>query len=567
MGRKKQTDIDALLRARIAKLVRGTDTRRASKKSTAAAAMTERARVVKLYPTIPEAVQQSAARFYAQMAPAVRGTLDGADASTVEAALEDYRAAVSGTGGPTARPEQMAAALAACRPWDALTVDKYGYFAAVYFRYMYYTNALREYRDRVKNEPDAEKRRDYFAAKRNARTFVELRASALYWLRYIGEMTAADFAGMEPEEIARALDFMDAGGAAYDFGQFVYILRKALNTPPELLEQLTPPALYESIAEALAYSDAIAAELDGVLRDIDAGVETAAKYAPAEDDGGKILIPRKIAALGSRDLFGTYDAKKDGDSPREILPIDAIIDDFCKRNPDALPVSPFVVQKAVEGVNLLHQFKRAQPVNGIYTYDTNLSEFAGLCMPKTDANDAEKKQLLTALLLFDGLWCVLWDAKKGPIAQRVFTVERFGRNELRLHLYASALHGRPYFIRASEVAQLTGKGKAAFHFRNQILVKGHKEEKTMVSEVFGYDSAAAMAQRSGDASQVAAVAEYQRKHRASDAKRLQTMFDKAAAAGLISYTREQNAAGEWVYKWTRTAPPTADEKAAADSEQ
>ena len=64
------------------------------------------------------------------------------------------------------------------------------------------------------------------------------------------------------------------------------------------------------------------------------------------------------------------------------------------------------------------------------------------------------------------------------------------------------------------------------------------------------------------------VKTYIRKNKARDRKKIQAWFEKYTETGLIiSYTRTQNKAGEWVYRWTRNtakqieAPKTNEPKA------
>ena len=514
--------------------------------------------------------------YYRQHAAALSDELErgGADASTIAAVIEDYRAACWGFDGPTAKPGQMEAALDALNAIDAYRIDAAAFFPGVYLNYKFNLEFLADYRARVQAEGvTVEARRDYFAAQMNARAFRELRAGALCWLRLAGVLRASDFAGMDTAEIGRVLDWIDRDGAAFAFAQYVYIARDAFGATPELLAQLTPPEPYTEPADGLAFADYFAGEFRNLWADVLDGMKQAAAGEQSTPEQGKTSTGRippivkmapKLTALNSRDIWATFDAKKDGETAKNLLPIAAVIDDFCARHPDNLPVSSYIIQKAVEGVNLLSQIKKVEPVNGIYSYNTNLSEFAGLCSTQKDVNDEEKKQILTALLVVDGLFCVIW-TPRGPVAQRILTVEQIGKATLRLHVYASAIHGRPYLVGKSEYLQLS-RGAANLHFSRQILHKGHKEENALIVEVFGYDTARAMAERSGDASQIAAVKEYQRKHKARDGARLLKMFERHAAAGCITYTREQNPAGNWVYSWERITPPTADELADAEQE-
>ena len=541
--------------------------------------------------------------YYRQHAPALSDALTqgGADASTITAVLEDYRAACWGFSGPTAKPEQMEAALDALRASTAYEIDAAAFFPGVYLCYKFFLEYLTDYRAHVQADGlTVEARRDYFAAQMNARAFRELRAGALSWLRLAGILRASDFAGMETHEIGRVLEWIDADGAAYGFAQYVLIAREAFKATPEQLAQLAPPEPFDNMADALAFADYYADEFRGLWADVLDGMKHAADGEPSTPERGEtstgpdvvIQIPRKIAALGSRDLWGTFE--KDGEQAKNLLPYSELIKYYFNKypellkNPDSenLPITPYIVQKSIEGVNLLRNIKQIKPVQGIYKIETNLTEFSEICGIR-DAGGEQKKQLYLALKVLTEGYCVVC-TPRGNIAQHVLDIHGLGLTGeisgvitliVPESLFSNVLlptqkrRGQkdtapagPLLLTRSQMDKYKETAKAApgLHFRNMILSKSHIKEETAIIEVFGYDTARASAELSGDASQVAAVKEYQRGNKPRDRNRLRQMFDRAAQKELITYRRTRNTAGEWVYKWTRTAPPTADESAAAE---
>ena len=472
---------------------------------------------------VPEALLLAAEQYYNKHAAAVRDALTrgGADDDTTAAVLYDYGAALCGLTEYTATPQQMQNALKACKPLTGYVIDKYGFYIGLLYCYQRNLNTLAEYQKEIKQQPDATKRDLYFITEVCAGEFTDLRAAALYWLQNIGYITAGDFAGVEQDTITRFLSYVQLYGQNGQFVQYVFIAQNALNATPEQLRTLTPPPLFQNarispIQAALNYADIIGEEMRLYLERVGEQVE-AVLSAPtpqereqateqARQTAGNVVIsvPENYALLMSRQLWAADGATKDGQRVNKILPISTVINGYLARNPQALTVTPLILQKSIEGVNLLQQLRRAQPLNGIYTLETNLTEFSELC-GYSDANEQEKQQLLTALRIIDGIFLVLWKPT-GQIAQRIFTLERFGltgteAGRLRMHVYASGFRGRPNLVSTAEIEAMkrNEKGEAKRHFRGQILSKGQKEENALMDEIFMYSDKIREAEQTGDA--------------------------------------------------------------------
>lgn len=537
------------------------------------------------YLAVPEGLLYAGKGYYLEHADRIREELKkgGADDETTNAVIDDYAAALCGLFDFKATPEQMQRALNACQPLTGYAIDKYGFFIGLLYCYKRNINTLAEYTLRVKQEPDAAQREQYFISTVSAGDYTDLRAAALLWLINIGYVTAADFAGVSQGTISVFLKYANLYGLNGRFVTYVYIARRALNASGEYLLELNPPPLFYTqptenpIITALNYADVIAAETDLYLDRIAEQVEAVlAAPTPEETTRAKeqaqqaasqiITIPENYALLSSRNLWAAQDATKDGQKVKEILPIEDVINDYLERNPAAATTTPYMIQKAIEGVNLLQQLKHVEPLNGIFTFETNLTEFSNLC-GYDDAPEPIKKQLFTALRVIDGVFTVVYKPK-GPVAQRILTVETLGlggqeTGRLRFHVYASGLNGRPKLISSAELEEMKKdeKGAAKLHFRGQIMAKGYRNEPGLINEVFGFEDKIIKAQATQDAEQIKAAEEYARKERPHARKKLKKWFDDWQQRGIISYQTKTNKKGETVYYWKRLKPPTPEELA------
>ena len=557
------------------------------------------------YLAAPEDLLTAGENYFHEHAEQVRAALEqgGADAETIAAVLNDYGAALCGMCEYRATAQQMENALKSCGPAVAYSIDKYGLYIGLLYCYQRNLNTLAEYQREVKQEPDATKRDLFFMASVSAGEFNDLHAAALLWLQNTGFITASDFAGIDTPTIQNFLSYIDLYGNNGQFVQYVYTARHALNATREQLEQLQPPPLFSRarispIRAALDWADAIGEEINVYLErvaeqieapapqeraetfpavevperpaDYNGGVfkpstpEPEAADAPAIQNGiieitnplklgGRISFSEDCALILSRPLY----ASVTGPTAREILPISAFIADFAAHNPDAMKVTPGVLEKTVEAVNLLQQLKRTTPANGIYTLKTNLTEFSEL-YGYTDANEQQKQEILTALHVLHNLYIVVWKPT-GRVAVQLFGLQQYGlaggtgERELILNVFASGFRGRPQFWNAQQYALIRKKEKGAAmrRFRNQIISKQHAHEELLLLQIFGYDTIREDAGKTNDAAQIAAAEEYIRKHKSRDKKRLRGYFDDWARQGYITYSVRVNKKGELIYSWHR----------------
>ena len=540
------------------------------------------ARLGAYYLAVPEELLAAGESFYNSHVEALRTALTdgGADIETIAAVTRDYAAALFGME-LQATTRQMKTALNACNPIVAYKLDKYGAFLGllcVYSRNLY---TLTEYTKRVKEQPDAKERALYFAAEPSAGEFSDLRAAALYWLQNIGYITADDFAGVDQGIISRFLTYVEMYGTNGRFAQYVFIAKNTLNATPEQLRELPAPALFglakvSPIQAALNYADIVGEEIALYLERVAEQIEAAAPQVQAKQpntpdeqpgaDGSAgmqlkpLYVPEDIALMAGRDVWAAPEERG------KISPITVFIADFIRRNPQYADIGTYPINKAIDGVNILRQSNAARFDGDKYTIETNISEFANIC-EGYDANETQKQELLTALMVLNNLYVVVW-RKSGRVAVKLLTVRELGmdkqeRGKRQIEVYANALKGRPNLVSLGEYKDMkksvTGESKA--HFVFQVIGGNNKKENTMISEVFGYDTKKQNAQDTGDAEQIRAVEEYERKNRPRDRKYLLKWFEEWSQNGLIKYTRTQNKAGEWVFRWKRLKPLTPEEQA------
>lgn len=524
---------------------------------------------------VPGALLSRSMDYYTQRAPMIREHLNAGASlfweispETENVLLEDYARAVFGVYDFNATREQMAhlRGLRSARPYY---IDKYGFYYAVLGGYMGVLRGLIDY-DRITAPGDkyrgVSSQTDELRAYINGPTrTVEARAVS-YLLRY-GEFDAGRFAGVSgPGEVNGFLDRAAELAAVYDFTTYYGFCKYCLSATTEELNQIpaprdrfgeqTPQQFAEQAAEAVRKMLARVGETFAEV--LDAPTAEAAEAADEQAKREIIRVPETFAGVLSRDVYGST-RRDQVRNERDILPIQAFIADYMERHPDATgTTTPRIVEKTIEGVNLLQRKQRVIPLNGLYTFKTNISEFAELC-GYTDANDEQKRAILLALSVLDGLYLAVW-RPRGLYAVNVLNVREIGvtgqaRGELVIDVTTEAMKGRPQLLAFSDFKRMRAeaKGHAENHFRYQVIAKGHKTENALLNEIFGYSNAIREAEQQGaDAETLDALRRNQQKNKPRDKKRLQAMFEREQAAGFLTFRKYTNAKGETVYSWKRT---------------
>ena len=406
-------------------------------------------------------------------------------------------------------------------------------------------------------------------------------AASFYWIKrhkaeQDGELLdiiePSDFSGIEPATVNKFLAYVEAYAGVDDYVNYYYIAKYALKATPEELQEIDFPPIFGEFTKARQYAERIASRRDKNIQEKTAEIEKAIaaetveereqareeiKSEPANTEE-TIRIPENIALLGSRDVYASVNGTEI--TEQGVIPISKVIAIYGQRRGE-LPsnVTPYTVERTIQGLNMLQRFNHNAPVGGWYTYETNITEFSQLCGYE-NANGEEMAAIMHSLMILRDLYVIVWKPK-GRVAIQLLTVPQVGvsgelKGRFKLQVNAEALRGHQNFTTIGELRsmQKKAKGQAQFHFNSQLMAKGQKEENALIIEVFGYDTMEREA--AGNPENERNVKEYIRKHKDRDKKKLAKWFEEYRQNGILeSYSRTKNAKGEYIYKWKRGNVP------------
>lgn len=534
---------------------------------------------------VPEALLSRTMEYYTAHAQQLREHLNKAanfwhfSEAAQNAIIEDYARALFGVFDFTASREQMEQ-LRALRSSAVFFMDPYGLYYGVLGVYSDVYRHLTEYdiitvpRDQYGGGGDLwDVQRAYINGPTN---LAEGRAVS-YLIRW-GQFDAGQFAGVAgPAEVNGFLDRSQMFAAIYDYGLYYTVCKYALNATRDELEQIpaprdrfgdkTPQQFAEETGRTIS---AQVTRLQAMFTDLLAAPQEAKRQAAAEqareqmktERGELVRVSDTFAALLSRDVYGS----KTGANVRnenDILPIQSFIAAYMKRHPDAVQnLTPRTIEKTIEGVNLLQRKQNVTPAGGWYKYETNITEFATFCGFE-NPNADELRAVFLSLMVLNGLYLAVW-RPRGLSAVKILNVREIGltgevRGNIIIEVSTDATKGRPQLLEWKDFERMRreAKGYAENHFRYQIIAKGHKTEAALLDEIFGYTNAIREAtEDDAPADILNTLRRNQQKNRPRDRKRLQSMFEREAAAGFLTYRKYTNAKGETVYSWQRTAAAT-----------
>ena len=493
------------------------------------------------------------------------------DEETIETVIGDYTRMFAANFVFTATPDQMKNVLASCKPQGVFMIERYAFYFSLLLGYAHCLRTAVAYGNIILTEQaKGRAHEDTRAAKLK---FLEgpdnmFDAWSIDWLNKSGGFDATIFTDVtNPATVSLFLDRVDILARMHDYTHYYVIAKYCLSATPEELAEIPQPKIictsefsYKNAADfaedyakdviehlnilAAKYTDVITAERE---QDAQRAREQAAQQSEIVAD--RVRIPETVGLILSRDVYGAVNG-----NANDILPIQAFINDYMQRKGLTDIITPRTVEKTIEGLNLLHRIQRVTPVNGLYSFKTNISKFAELC-GFADANEEQKRGIITALGVLDGIYLVVW-RPKGPTAVRVLSIREIGvggeaKGDLLLDVTTDAMKGRPQLIAWDDFKALRqrAKGKAENHFRYQIISKGHKAENALLNEVFGYDNKIAEAEKMGTPEDLAAVRLDIKAHKPRDRKKLQKLFEDYQSEGYIRYSKTTNKKGETVYKW------------------
>ena len=532
----------------------------------------------------------------------------GIDNDTTNAVLVDYVALLSGLPNVRLPLAKQRNVINAVKPWRLFFTERYG-LNTLFAIYLYNVRTCKEYIGQFKladghvykvtrhdengkrwatrekmTIPVEEQKRDFLdtVTNRIVSGMFPLYALGYQWLRtheveYNGQMLGvvetSDFAGVEPERANKFFSSVEAFAGIDNYVNYYYLAKYAYKATPDELKEIDFPPVFKDAETAQAYAEQISLNRYQNLQNIAADVEkaiTAETEQEREQARQEVItepvaepepqdtvrIPETFALIGSRDVYVSADGTEK--MAQGILPIQAVITDYMKRHNLTEQVTPRTVEKVIEGVNLLQRLHNVRPVEGYYTFETNLSEFSGL-IGFDDANQTQKLEIMRALQILDGLYLAVWRSE-GLKAVRVFTIQEIGMTgvyagTLTLRVNADAMKGRPNLIsyKDFDAIRKDAKGQAKNHFRYQILSKGQKEENALLNEVFGYDVKVKNIQSTGGTTEEITKAKRAiTNHKGRDKKSIAKWFEEYKQNGWLDwYTYTKNGKGEYIYKWKR----------------
>ena len=532
---------------------------------------------------VPAALLSRTMEYYTEQAPLIREHLNAGasefwelDTETENVLLEDYARALFGVFDFRASREQMEKLRSLRFGW-AYNVDKYGLYYAVLGGYWGICRGLDEY-DRITAAPEDYRGPEFqeFAQQAyiNGPNYSEDGRAVSYLIR-TGEFDAARFAGISgPAEVNAFLDRCQLFAAVFDYATYYGICKYCLRATREEMDTITPPRDRFGELTPQQFAEQAAARVrkslgriaENLAEVVDAPTVEAATEAieqareetqnPPRDI---VRVPETFAGVLSRDVF----ASKYGEhvqNENDILPIQAFISAYMEKHREETgTTTPRIIEKTIEGVNMLQRIGNTKPVGDWYTYETTITEFATLCGYE-NPNAEQLRAVLLSLLVLKNLYLAVWKSD-GIHAVNILNVPDIGvtgeaRGKIRIQVNKDATKGRPQLLAWKDFERMRkeAKGLAENHFRYQIIGKGHKTEEALLNEIFGYEKTIREATEQGaDAETLNGIKRNQQKHKPNHKKRLLKMFEREQAAGFLTFRKYTNAKGETVYSWKQTA--------------
>lgn len=531
---------------------------------------------------VPAALLSRTMEYYTEHARQIREHLNAGasefwelDTETENVLLEDYARSLFGVFDFRASREQMQK-LRALRSGWAYNVDKYGLYYAVLGGYWGIVRGLDEY-DRITAAPEDYRGPEFqeFAQQAyiNGPNYSEDGRAVSYLIR-TGEFNAARFAGVSgPAEVNAFLDRCQLFAAVFDYATYYGICKfclwaareemDAIPAPRDRFGELTPQQFAEQAAARVRKSlgrvgENLAEVLDAPTVEAATGAMEQAREETKNPPRDIVRVPETFAGVLSRDVY----ASKFGENVRnenDILPIQAFISSYMEKHREETgTTTPRIIEKTIEGVNMLQRIGNTQPVGDWYTYETTITEFATLCGYE-NPNAEELRAVLLSLLVLKNLYLAVWKSD-GIHAVNILNVPDIGvtleaRGKIRIQVNKDATKGRPQLLAWKDFERMrrAAKGYAENHFRYQIIGKGHKTEEALLNEIFGYEKTIREATEQGaDAEILNGIKRNQQKHKPNHKKRLLKMFEREQAAGFLTFRKYTNAKGKTVYSWKQT---------------
>jgi hypothetical protein len=542
------------------------------------------------FPLSGDAITKRGGAYYAKNIGSVETylTASGLTPETKTAVIRDYLLALGGYYDFQAEPRQMQEALEKLKPNRVFMIDRYGFYRLLLNQYYRFVRTIYDYLTTVK-EADTATKQKYIE------TFPPENLRAAAWAIQRGVIKLLDFEGVPVQIVANFADDARYISELTDYGNFYHLCKYAYLATPEELETIRPPEALKRATDTIEKDPADKGKFGGFFideycKECEQGLSNAAElYTEAMEtpnpDLGK-WNPKGVKLSANLTTVQQKPLEVHTKFLTDTQPIRKYIAEFPLIAGNEIYkglVTEYTLQTVIGGLDALRswgKYDKVSPVNGLLTYHISMEDFAKICGYK-DANQNDKTGLFGGLLLLNNLYVYCDRPMKLTRAGKkskykiggwlkIFDLRWFSedRNDLIIDIYETDLGGELTPITPATLIEMRkGKGKKGLpekRFTEHILGKDNKKEEDLLKECFGYDDMLKYA----EPQDVEDVKTYIRKNKARDRKKIQAWFEKYTETGLIiSYTRTQNKAGEWVYRWTRNtakqieAPKTNEPKA------
>lgn len=483
----------------------------------------------------------------------------GLTEETITAIKRDYILALCGYYNFTTTLSQMAEAMNNLKnPGRAFLIDRYGLYRLLLQQYSKIIRVVSDYVDRVK-EADTETKRRYIE------TFNPDNARAAAWAMERDFIRFFDFEGVDAQTVTRFADTVDFYSVSTDYCNFYHLCKYAYKATPEELGTIAPP---EDLKHA--YEDGFTNFLDKFCKGAEQDLsDTAKMYADALEtpnpdigqwnpNGVKLSVNLTTIQQKPIEVHTEYIT-----DPISIRTLIANSPTKYKGVEYAGLVTEGTINKVIEGLNAMRSWgkngKVKPDVDKILHYNVSMEDFTKICGYK-DANQRDRLALLFGLQMLSNLYvrCDRPVRKPGKKTKyksgwlQIFNLRYFADDLslITIEIAADKLGGELTLVSPETYKKIQGRniGLSERRFIMQILGKDNKNEEDLVNECFGYEDKLKWAL----SEDLKDVQTYIRKNKTRDRQKVQKWFDKYTGMGVIRiYTRTQNKAGEWIYKWKR----------------
>lgn len=514
----------------------------------------------------------------------------------------DYFNALRGNYNFAASPQIMHSVLNKTKSYETFLIDKYGLWQMLQ-QYADYCGMVYDYTESVLHADEQTKYKFL-----NDTLTRDARLRAFAWALMNRYIRLLDFSasGIPTETLVKFTDTARKFAELYDYCTFYHLCKYAYLATPEELQGIRPPQGVEN-AEQQAVAACVNAETE-----IQTAAEQFATIINRDTPPQEQEQERERAERYSREYRLPVNYNRALQRPIEVSTTEQVkvttalrtyIDGWLKLPTSArfrkegVTVNEYTVQQVIGGLSLLKADRpQVKPVNGLLTYRLNISEFAEYCGYK-DANSYVKEGFLGGLMVLNNLFLIVERPERIRKKQNGKGIYKTGGksaiNLIRLRQYdtdkddnitkividivAGNLGGELKPLSYDDIKKLQAEARGLFVSRFNAIIVGmdNKKEDAILDDCAGYSDMLAHAENEDDRK---ATREYIRKKKPAARKKVQGLFERYKELGVLtSYTRTQNKAGEWVYKWKRgTTPPTtttqpdlftdtgADEQPAAD---